>query len=136
MNTAQSRNLWFINPSSISLNNYSDEAITCHRCEVPPNSARIGSGTSIGALGLICTYLDPYNKFNQLYILDNWNKFKSFIYIWLFVYDLINKAICSECTDFCLQLCFSEKRGKNPHETFHILKMRTLFEREPYFEKV
>ena len=27
----------------------------------------------------------------------------------LFVHNLISKAICCECTDFCLQLCFSEK---------------------------
>ena len=48
--------------------------------------------------------------YNKLYILDNWNKFKSFIYISLFVHNLVSKeAICSECTDFCLQLCFSEK---------------------------
>ena len=34
-------------------------------------------------------------------MLDNLNKFKSFIYILLFVYNLISNAICSECTDFC-----------------------------------
>ena len=36
-------------------------------------------------------------------------KFKSFIYISLFFHNLISKAIFSECTDFCLQLCYSEK---------------------------
>ena len=48
-------------------------------------------------------------------------------------FNLISKAICSDCIDFCLQLCFSEK-GKNTHETFHILKMKTHFEKEPHFE--
>ena len=42
-------------------------------------------------------------------ILENWNKFKSFIYISLLSYNLISKAICSECADFCFQLSFSEK---------------------------
>ena len=32
-----------------------------------------------------------------------------YIYILLFVHSLISKAICSEITDFCLQLCFLEK---------------------------
>ena len=49
-----------------------------------------------------------------------------YIFILLFVHNLISKAICSECTDFCLQLCFSE--------TFHILKMKAHFEKEPHFE--
>ena len=37
------------------------------------------------------------------------------LYISLFVHNLITKAICSECTDFCLQLHFS-KKGKNKIE--------------------
>ena len=36
-------------------------------------------------------------------------------------------------TNVCLQLCFLEK-GKKPHETFHILKMKTPLEKEPHFE--
>ena len=30
-------------------------------------------------------------------------------YISLFIHNFISKAICTEYTDFCLQLCFSEK---------------------------
>ena len=66
-----------------------------------------------------------------------------YIYILLFVHNLISKAICRECTDFCLQLCFSEK-GKTTVTNFenestilktnHILKMKahseTRFENE------
>ena len=37
------------------------------------------------------------------------------------------KAICSECTNFCL------KRKNNTHKTFHILKMKAHFEKEPHF---
>ena len=48
----------------------------------------------------------------------------------MFVHYLIIKAICSECTDFCLQLCFSEK-GKI---TLTFLKMKAHFEKEPHFE--
>ena len=74
-------------------------------------------------------------QYNKSYILDNWNKFKSFIYISLFVHNLISKAICiSECMDFCLQLCFSEKRKNNTHKTFHILKMKAHFQKQPHFE--
>ena len=29
---------------------------------------------------------------------------------------------------------FFGKKEKKPHETFHILKMKTHFEKEPYFE--
>ena len=38
------------------------------------------------------------------------------LYISLFVHNLISKVVCSEFTDFCLQLCFLEQG------TFHILK--------------
>ena len=57
----------------------------------------------------------------------NWNKFKSFIYISLFVHNLISKAIFSECKDFYLQLCFLEK-GKNTQNLSH-------FENENTFRK-
>ena len=62
----------------------------------------------------------------------------------MFVYNLISKAICSNCTDFCLQLCFFEKEKNNTHKTFHILKMKARFENhilemkahsETHFEK-
>ena len=79
-----------------------------------------------------------YVSYNKLWILDNWNKFKSFIYISLFSYNLISKAISSDCTDFCLQTfvynCVFWKKEKDTHETFHILKMKTCFEEESHFE--
>ena len=50
------------------------------------------------------------------------------LYISLFVHNLISKVVCSEFTDFCLQLCFLEQG------TFHILKMKAYFEKEPHFE--
>ena len=60
------------------------------------------------------------------------------MYILLFSYNLISKAICSDCTDFCLQIfvynCVFRKKEKKTHETFHILKMKTPFEKEPHFE--
>ena len=34
--------------------------------------------------------------------------------------------------NFCLQLCFLEKRKNNTHKTFHILKMKAHFEKEPH----
>ena len=81
-----------------------------------------------------CAFIYIYNK---LWILDNWNKFKSFIYISLLFYNLISKAICSDCTDFCLQIfvhnCVFWKKEKTAHKTFHILKMKTHFEEEPHF---
>ena len=39
-------------------------------------------------------------------------------------------AHCALFTNLCLQ-CLSEK-GKKTHETFHILKMKTPFEKEPH----
>ena len=61
------------------------------------------------------------------------------IYISLFDHNLISKAICSDCTDFylqiyCLQLLCFRKKEKKTYETFHILKMKTFFEKEPHFE--
>ena len=39
------------------------------------------------------------------------------LYILLFFYNLISKAICSDCTDFCLQIfvynCIFRKKEKN-----------------------
>ena len=62
------------------------------------------------------------NSYNKLQIPENCYKLKSFIYISLFVHNTISKAIFSECEDFCT------------HETFHILKMKKHFEKEPRFE--
>ena len=49
-------------------------------------------------------------------------------------YNLISKAICSACTGVCLQIfvynCVFWKKEKKTHETFHILKMKTPFEKE------
>ena len=48
-----------------------------------------------------------------------------------------SSVICSDCTDFCLQIfvynCVFWKRKNNTHETFHILKMKAHFEKEPHF---
>ena len=54
-------------------------------------------------------------------------------------YNLISKAICSECTDFCLQLCFLEKGKKNSRNLSHfenerILKMNAPFKKESHSE--
>ena len=57
---------------------------------------------------------------------------KPYIYYVVF-YNLISKAICSDCTDFCLQFCFLEKEKKN-RKTFYTLKMKKPFEKEPHFE--
>ena len=60
------------------------------------------------------------------------------MYISLFSYNLISKAIFSDCTDFCLQIfifdCVFRKKEKDTHETFHILKMKTHLKVEPHFE--
>ena len=50
-------------------------------------------------------------------------------------HNLISKAICSECTDFCLQLCFLEK-GKTTltKPLTYIFEMKAHFEKEPHFE--
>ena len=72
-----------------------------------------------------------------------------YIYISLFVYNLISKAIFSDCTDFCLQLYFSEKgkttltkpftfwKWKHISKKNHILEMKahseTHFENENMF---
>ena len=52
-------------------------------------------------------------------------------------YNLISEAICSNCTDFCLQIfvynCVFWKRKNNTHETFHILKMKAHFKEESHF---
>ena len=52
----------------------------------------------------------------------------------MFIHNFISKAICTEYTDFCLQLCFSEK-GETTliHQTFQILKMKAHFKKEPHF---
>ena len=48
----------------------------------------------------------------------------------MFVHNLISKAICSECTDFCLQLCFLEKEKENTLKYFPILNMKAHFEKD------
>ena len=53
----------------------------------------------------------------------------------LFVHNLISKAICSECTYFCLRLGFLEKEINNNHKTFHVLKMKAHFENESTYWK-
>ena len=54
------------------------------------------------------------------------------LYILLLVYNLISKAICSDCTDFCLQIfvyiCVFWKKEKQHHATFHILETKAHFE--------
>ena len=50
-----------------------------------------------------------------------------YIYISLFVHNLISKAIF-------VYNCVFRKKEKNTHETFHILKMKTHFEKEPRFK--
>ena len=61
-----------------------------------------------------------------------------YIFCCCFLHNLISKAICSDCTDFCLQIfvdnCVFRKKEKKTHETFHILKMKTHFKKEPHFE--
>ena len=61
-----------------------------------------------------------------------------YIYFVIFLHNLISKAICSDCTGFCLQIfvynCVFRKKEKYTHKTFHILKMKTHFEKEPHFE--
>ena len=52
---------------------------------------------------------------------------KKLLYISLFVYNLIS----SECTDFFFTIVFFEKRENNTHQTFHILKMKAHFKKEP-----
>ena len=46
----------------------------------------------------------------------------------VFLQNVISKAICSDCTDFCLQIfvynCVFRKKEKND-KTFDILKMKT-----------
>ena len=74
-----------------------------------------------------CAFIYIYNK---LWILDNWNKFKSFIYISLLFYNLISKAICSDCTD----LCFLEK-GKNRSQNLSHFENENTFRRRTTFWK-
>ena len=68
------------------------------------------------------------------FIRDRYGIYIMKLYIYIFrccFYNIISKAISSDYSflfiNFCLQLCFSEKRKKT-HETFHILKMKTPFE--------
>ena len=56
------------------------------------------------------------------------------MYISLFVHKLISKAICSECEDFCLQLCFFGKRKNITHQTFHILKKNHILKMKAHSE--
>ena len=62
------------------------------------------------------------------------------IYISLFVHNLISKAFCSECTCFCLQLCFSEKGKTTLTKPFtfwkwkHILKENQILRMKAHFE--
>ena len=51
-----------------------------------------------------------------------------YIFCCCFLHNLISKAICSDCTDFCLQLCFSEKGKKHSRNLSH-------FENENTFQK-
>ena len=60
---------------------------------------------------------------------------KLYIYISLFFYNLISKAICSDCTDFCLQIVFFGKRKKKTYKTFHILKINNILKMKTPFEK-
>ena len=57
-----------------------------------------------------------------------------------FFYNLISKAICSDCTDFCLQIfvynCVFRKKENTIYETFHILKMKTHFKKDYYYSLV
>ena len=57
---------------------------------------------------------------------------KSFLYILLFVHNLISKAICSECEDFCLQLCFLEKGKEFLQNLLHFENENTFRNRTTF----
>jgi hypothetical protein len=65
-----------------------------------------------------------YNKF----LTTETNSKPLYTYHCFFTISSAGKAICSDCTDFCLQLCFSEK-GKAT------LKNLSHFENESTFRK-
>ena len=65
---------------------------------------------------------------NDRFLTSETNSKALYVYISLFFYDLISKAICSDCTDFCLRLRFSEKGKKNSQNLSH-------FENENTFRK-
>ena len=59
------------------------------------------------------------------------------LYIFPIFYNLISKTICSDCADFCIQIyvynCVFGKSKNNTHKTFHFLKMKEDFKKEPDF---
>ena len=53
------------------------------------------------------------------------------IYFFIFLHNLISKAVCCDCTDFFQEIFLYNCVFL---ETFHNLKMKTHFEKEPHFE--
>ena len=77
-------------------------------------------------------------RYNELYILDTWNKFKSSIYISLFFTTLSVKLFVVTVQIFVYKflytIVFFGERKIKPHKIIHILKMKTTFEKDPHFE--
>ena len=59
------------------------------------------------------------------------SKFIQQLGLYFVVHNLISKAICSECTDLCLQLCFSEKEKTTITKPFTFWKWKHILEKKP-----
>ena len=93
--------------SSASFNESLEDPTKSLQLTLGSSKPLLSTGLSLkSSLDLECAARpeEPVSQYNELYILDNCNKFKSFIYISLFFYNLVSKAICSDSTDFCLQI--------------------------------
>ena len=107
--------------SSASFNESLEDPTKSLQLTLGSSKPLLSTGLSLkSSLDLECAARpeEPVSQYNELYILDNCNKFKSFIYISLF-FDTTSSVKLFEVTVqiFVYKLCFSEK-GKNTHKTF------------------
>ena len=68
---------------------------------------------------------------NDRFLTSETNSKALYVYISLFFYDLISKAICSDCTDLCLQTfvykcVFQKKEKKTSQGLSHFENENTL----------
>ena len=86
-----------------------------------------------GRTPISCAAQNDHSGIKNYRFLTTETNSKALHLFFCFLHNLISKAFCIDFTNFCLQLHFLEKGKKNIHKTFHILKMKTHFEKEPHF---